>query len=83
MSINDLVIEGTASSTVKFISLEPSDLGLNLLKCLHEKGLPIASSCRGRGACQRCLINDDVLACSMLVSEFLIKYGNRIKVSYL
>jgi ferredoxin len=70
--MSKIVIYGRASkSDLMTIELEAADLSKNLMDLLREKGLPISSSCLGKGQCKLCVINGFVLSCTVTVKEFL------------
>lgn len=77
------LIIGQASHSEKVILVQTEDLSKNMLHFLLEKRLPIASSCRGRGACHRCIVNDKSLLCQYSVKDFLQDCGSRVSISYL
>ncbi|MFT6069354.1 MAG: ferredoxin [Bacteriovoracaceae bacterium] len=67
-----IVIFGRASQKdIMQIEVLPQDFEKNLMDFLREKGLPIASSCLGKGQCRHCIINGFLLSCSVTVKEFL------------
>ncbi len=42
-----------------------------LMRFLHERGIPIASSCDGEGVCRRCTVNGELLSCQTTVGAFM------------
>lgn len=67
-----IVVYGRASQKdIMKISPTANDLDKNLMDFLRENGLPIASSCLGKGQCKHCIINGYLLSCSVTVKEFL------------
>ena len=70
--MSKIIVFGRASQKdIMTIETEASDLEKNLMDFLREKGLPIASSCLGKGQCKHCIINGFLLSCSVTVKEFL------------
>jgi ferredoxin len=80
---HSLKLHGKASGKESIIEVLEQDLQKTMLEFLTEKSFPIASSCRGEGACQRCMINDDQLSCFITVEQFLKQYGQDVFVDYL
>ncbi len=78
-----LKLRGLSSKTTQRLEVRPADLGKTVLDFLRENDIPIASSCRGIGICQKCIINKDLLSCEWNIENFLNKKGNLITVSYL
>ncbi|EPZ50637.1 hypothetical protein M902_3313 [Bacteriovorax sp. BAL6_X] len=58
-------------------------MNLTVLEFLRRKEIPIASSCDGEKVCKLCVINDDLLACGLLVKDIIQKYNSLITISYL
>lgn len=67
---------GLASNSVT--KLQVSTKKVNCLEFLRENGVPIASSCDGKGLCKKCVINETKLACKTTLNEV-----EEIRVSYL
>ena len=72
-----------ASGKIMEFAVSEEQMDKTLLEFLQENNQPIASSCSGVGACQRCIVNNEVLSCDITVMEFLSKHGGRLTVSYL
>ena len=66
-----ITIYGEASKRSKVIEVSKIDLSKDLLTFLHEKSIPIASSCRGMGSCCMCRFNETELTCQNKVSSYL------------
>ena len=64
-------VKGLASGKVTLLDYASTDLSLNLLQFLREKGITIASSCDGEGVCRKCVIQNDWLTCELTLKEFL------------
>lgn len=77
-----LIVKGLASQKKIIFSPTDTDLELNLMNYLMKQGLPIASSCSGQGACQRCVVNNELLSCQISVREYLAKFGE-VEITYL
>lgn len=83
-----LIIIGLASNRIyKVIEFTQEDLPTNLMEFLRNKGIPIASSCLGQELCKKCIINNNLLSCSLTLEAFTqLSRPNstyEIKVSYL
>ena len=79
-----ITILGNASkkkNTLKDISEE--ELQCSLLIFLTKRGLPISHSCRGEQVCKKCIINSDLLSCSITTAQYIKTYGNKINIGYL
>lgn len=74
---------GDASKKEYKISVLKDDLELSLLLFLTKNGLPIASSCSGKNVCKKCVVNEQVLSCSLTVKDFINKHNTNIRISYL
>ena len=68
-----IIILGKASQTKQVLPVEENDLELSLLFFLQRHKIPVASSCRGIGVCRKCIFNDELLCCEILVSEAIDK----------
>jgi Na+-transporting NADH:ubiquinone oxidoreductase subunit NqrF len=67
-----LIVFGNASkSNVATINISPKEKLTNLLQILMDHKIPIASSCFGEGVCQKCVINDGLLACKTTFMDLL------------
>jgi ferredoxin len=79
-----LTIKGLSSNKVfKTLEFTEADKDTNLLSFLSLNNIPIASSCRGKMICQKCIINGTLMSCSVTISEFVEKNGLLIEVDYL
>lgn len=79
-----LEIFGEASNSIfKVIEYTEEQKELNLMIFMHSKSIPIASSCNGEYVCLKCCVNGDVVSCQFTIEDFVNKYGNQIRVSYL
>ncbi len=56
---------------------------LSLLDFLLQQSLPIAYSCHGNKVCEKCIVNDDKLACQYSVSEFIKLFSSKVYINYL
>lgn len=79
-----ITLEGTASGKVWELEVHRQrDLELTLLDFLRAHKIPVASSCDGEKICKLCRVNEDILACSVLVKDIINTYNSRITISYL
>jgi Na+-transporting NADH:ubiquinone oxidoreductase subunit NqrF len=78
-----ITVRGIVSKKETRLKVSDQDLDKNLMVFLQENGFPIASSCRGEGVCQKCILSNEILSCSINVKDYLIKFGNLIEVDYL
>ena len=79
-----IVVCGLASGRSKVIEISNTDTSLTLLDFLRKQDIPIASSCGGEGVCQKCVIQNNWLSCTLSVKDFLaIQPDGKIMVSYL
>lgn len=83
MQMKKVTLFGKASQSNKYLSYENEDLAKSVLLFLQKHSIPIASSCKGRAACHKCKINDDLLSCDISLEEFLKEHGEKIEVDYL
>jgi Na+-transporting NADH:ubiquinone oxidoreductase subunit NqrF len=83
MSVNIITLYGKASDSSKYLRYTQEDLKLTVLEYLQKQDVPIASSCKGRAACHRCKINDEILACDITLEEFINNYNKKIIIDYL
>ncbi len=61
-----LVIKGLASSQVILeLTIPKENEHENLMGILQRHNIPIASSCIGRGHCQKCVVNQDIMSCQI------------------
>ncbi|MFG1484111.1 hypothetical protein ABMA79_10595 [Halobacteriovorax sp. HFRX-2_2] len=74
---------GKASQKSWTLSVDETDMNLTILEFLRSKEIPVASSCDGEEICRLCIINDDLLACGLLVKDIIQKYNSIITISYL
>jgi len=79
----ELIILGLASKKEFTITIKANDLDKDLLSVLRSYNIPIASSCSGEGVCEKCIVSDKVLSCSLTLKSYLEREGNRISVAYL
>jgi Na+-transporting NADH:ubiquinone oxidoreductase subunit NqrF len=80
-----IIVKGNASQKIILTdTIEQSLLNQNVLTYLQSKSLPIASSCNGEGICKKCIINNNLLACTLLLKN-LIDHTNSIliEIAYL
>ncbi|MAX65833.1 MAG: hypothetical protein QF441_01425 [Bacteriovoracaceae bacterium] len=77
-----LKITGRSSQTSSQVLIRPDEFNLSLLNFLLKKNFPIASSCRGEQICQKCVVNTNILSCSLSVKEFLMT-EKEVQVDYL
>lgn len=69
----EIEVMGLASgSIVKNLSFSRSQFDITLMDFLRESGLPIASSCKGKGQCRICLVSKSILACSVTLKGLLV-----------
>ncbi len=78
-----ITVYGQSSKTTKQFEVITSDLDLTMLQWLRDHNIPIASSCRGLGICDKCLINERHLSCEYTVKRYLDEVGTQVNVSYL
>ncbi len=78
----ELIIRGGSSQKEKIIVLEENDGPKNLMLFLASKEIPIAASCRGQGICEKCIVSDKVLSCSLSVKDYLEQYGKTVHITY-
>jgi Na+-transporting NADH:ubiquinone oxidoreductase subunit NqrF len=76
-------VKGLSSLTTKKLTVSESDKSTTLMSFLQENSVPIASSCRGEAVCQSCIVNNNVLSCTITVADFLDKYGNDVLIDYI
>ena len=82
MQVIRVKVLGLASnSVVAEFELQESEWDTDLLSLLRDRGIPIASSCYGDGVCQKCLINEDLMACMTNSRELLTQDSNEIQIS--
>lgn len=81
------LIEVWGQASQKLIAtfkIPPQALSQTLMDFLRSHQIPIASSCLGQGECLRCLINENILSCQILVKDFIEERKiTRVSVSYL
>ncbi len=63
--------------------LSPEDLEKTALEWLQSLGIPIATSCFGKGFCQKCLINKKLLACTTTLEVIILNENAKISIDYL
>ncbi|MFG1498572.1 hypothetical protein ABMA70_00095 [Halobacteriovorax sp. XZX-3] len=78
-----LTLKGDASQKSWSLEVNESELELTVLEFLRKHNIPVASSCDGEEVCRLCLINEDQLACGLLVKDIIQKYNSNITISYL
>lgn len=79
-----ITLIGQASKKTWNIHIEdPLELKMTVLEFLRNKNYPVASSCDGEKVCKLCTINDNLLACNILVKDIITKYNSKITISYL
>ncbi len=78
-----IIVFGKASNK-ELINDQLSNIDVNLMEWLRSKKIPLASSCNGEGICKKCVINTDILACKVNLSD-LVNAQNLIyiEISYL
>lgn len=91
--MSELIIYGRASQKKTAFRLSRDQIisneDLSLMDYLHIKGIPIASSCKGEGICNKCYVflneqNQDILSCQLKVNQLLKNYKTcTIEVDYL
>lgn len=62
---------GKASAKAYSLQASPAHADMSLLDFLRSHGLPIASSCSGKGKCRKCVFNTDKLSCEIKVKDFI------------
>ncbi len=77
-----IIIYGKASKKIIYEGLIPIETEINLLLYLRSLDIPIASSCNGERICHKCVVNTNILACSITLKTFLTSH-NRIEIDYL
>lgn len=78
-----LQVKGEASGVLTNYRVTEAERTLTLLQFLRTKSLPIASSCDGNQQCFKCLVNQNVLSCSLTIADFIQQHGAVVQVSYL
>lgn len=80
-----ITIMGAASGkVVKTIVLDKNLQEISLMEYLISQGIPIASSCKGEGVCQKCTVNEKLISCQISLSSFLSLSSQQIiSISYL
>ena len=78
-----IILYGSSSKKEIILNVLEKDLDKTMLEWLRDNNIPVASSCRGLGICEKCLINTRHLSCEYTVKSFLEKIGNRVEISYL
>lgn len=78
-----ITITGTASQKKYVFIVTQQDLELTLLNFLLNHNLPMAYSCHGKQVCEKCIVNDSILSCSLTVADTLKEYRGEVFVSYL
>ena len=78
-----ITVIGLSSKKKHPISPTDDDLKKTVLSFLQDYNFPIASSCRSEQVCKKCIINQDILSCSITLGEFIKLYKNEIYISYL
>jgi Na+-transporting NADH:ubiquinone oxidoreductase subunit NqrF len=80
-----LTIRGDAScKIIKIINIEVINTKISLMDFLISENLPIASSCKGEGVCQKCTVNDRLVSCQISLQAFLqLDPAPIVSVSYL
>lgn len=78
-----IIVFGKASNK-ELINDQLSNIDVNLMEWLRSKKIPLASSCNGEGICKKCVINTDILACKVKLTD-LVNAQNLIyiEISYL
>lgn len=86
----NLLIMGSASQKIlyqiKISELNEDDLQNNVLAFLQKIPLSIASSCKGVGFCQKCMINETIISCQLTLQDFILRHKNTdvmISIAYL
>lgn len=85
MSVKAIKVVGLASGKETILYPKAFDLNLNLMDYLIKAGFTIASSCSGEGVCRKCVVNEDLVSCQMMVADFLNlnTENSEIRISYL
>ncbi len=79
-----ITVVGMASGRVTELSYHEGDLNLDLLTWLRSKKITVASSCDGKGICNKCTIQNDWKTCELTLAEFLkLRPDGKIIISYL
>ena len=78
-----IVLNGLASGKKWQLKVSTHDLDRTLLDFLRIHNIPVASSCDGDKVCQLCKVNENLLACNLLVKEIINQYNSTIEITYL
>ncbi len=78
---------GASEKIIATFKIQEKDYEKNLMNYLHAQNINIASSCRGEGICQKCLIfinEKPLLSCQKKISDIFHNTESiELKVSYL
>lgn len=77
-----ITVVGLASKKSLTLKVTQNDLTLKLMDFLIQNNIPISSSCSGEGVCKKCVVNINLLSCSLTVEKFL-KFENKVEIGYL
>lgn len=68
---------------------EGPDENMSLMQYLIEHKIPVASTCLGKGVCQKCMVNENILSCQVTLRDVYRmfpdpeKTGIMITINYL
>lgn len=83
MQVNFIELFGNASKSSMKIYFESHELTMTVLNFLQLKQIAIASSCRGRSSCKKCMLSNGALACEYTLKEYIKTFGNKVPIDYI